>query len=505
MAIFGLTDEGLVIKTLNDLLEEIDADLRANIKENINLLPESLFAQIKNVMADRESNIWAGMEDVNAGHSPKTATAAALDDNVAIVGVTRLPATKSVAEGQALFGIETTVIPAGTLFSVEGNSEAIFETDEEKTLDAGQDEIQRITYDVVPTSGSYKLQYGDEESAEIDFDAIASEIQDIVNALSAVSEVSVTGDYTVGHTFTFEGEDGLQPHFSTGLNIIDNTLQEVGVVTLTFSVVQSGEYQAQVDCTALQTGPVSAPAKFLNVIDTPVSGLTKVFNPKDAAQGRNLETDAELRIRRNNSIVTSTASTLEAIRNKILELNEDVTKNAILEVIVHENVTFVTDSNGVPGKAMWAIVQQAGVLTDRDDEIAEAILLSKPVGIETHGDIITTVKDSMEIDHTIKFSRPDEVTIYIILDITTDVSYPLDGDTLIKDALVTHGTGLLMGQDVIVHPTLDAIIFNAVPSGIIDLVIKIGVAPAPTLDNNIIVTPQEITLWSAINIMVNQV
>ena len=77
-----------------------------------------------------------------------------------------------------------------------------------------------------------------------------------------------------------------------------------------------------------------------------------------------------------------------------------------------------------------------------------------------------------------------------------------------KTILTTYGNLLGVGVDIIVYPSLVAQIDN-VP-GITDFDIKIGIAPAPTLDNNIsisdgTITAPEFSSWSSTNITINHV
>ncbi len=71
-----------------------------------------------------------------------------------------------------------------------------------------------------------------------------------------------------------------------------------------------------------------------------------------------------------------------------------------------------------------------------------------------------------------------------------DDDYPVDGDTLVKAAVVAYGDALGLGDDVIVYPALVAAL-NVIP-GIIDVAVRIGVAASPTLDDNITIGSFEV-------------
>lgn len=78
-------------------------------------------------------------------------------------------------------------------------------------------------------------------------------------------------------------------------------------------------------------GPIPAPVGTLIEILTPVSGWTSVNNTKQGVTGRFVETDSELRIRRNNSLRLLGAATVEAIRARILQEVSGVTSCFVFE------------------------------------------------------------------------------------------------------------------------------------------------------------------------------
>ena len=266
-----------------------------------------------------------------------------------------------------------------------------------------------------------------------------------------------------------------------------------------------GATPTDIECTATVTGPVAANAGTLTIIDNPISGLTSVTNAEDAVQGRNIETDTELRIRRNQRLQISQAGTLEAVRSAILRLNDDTSLPQVESVALFENIDMDTDGRGLQSKSFEVIAYQSGGMTIRDQEIADAIFAAKPAGIETCGTEELTVTDSQGFGHTIKFSRPTEVEIYVEFDLTVISDYPINGDTQIQNLIVVWGNNLGAGQDVIVYPALIGQLID-VP-GIIDVVIRIGTASDPTLDENISiddgsVSTVEISRWDTSRVVV---
>jgi len=514
---YGVTSAGFVIKTLDVIKEETNEDLKAILGNQINLTPESGFGTLRDKFSERFHELWELLQLIYNASYPQTAEDASLDNVCDFAVIERLEAKASTIVTQVLFGTASTFIESGTSISVEDDSSTVFQTNEDITLVAGVDEVQTITFDTIPDEGSFTVSYDDDEIVSINYDDSSADFQAALRALDYLSEVTVIGNFTAGFVVTFAGIDGKQEQ--PILIEETNTLKTSSVaVTITITETTPGEYQGTVAMTCTVTGPKNANSRTLNVIDNPISGFTRTFNVGDAVLGRDIEDNPDLRIRRNQSVVTSRSATVEAIRNKILDLNADEYENLpqLTDVIVYENDTDITDSKNIPPHSIMAVTRQTGDVDTRDQEIAQAIFDSKAAGIGTSygnatgGNAITkTVTDSTGIDHTIYSARPTSVPIYLTLDnFETTSAYPDTGDAQLKTLLAAYGNTLGVGVDVIVYPSLVAQIAN-IP-GIIDFDLKIGIAPSPTLDDNIDIsdgtsTPPEFSSWSTTNITINHI
>jgi len=475
---FGLSGEGFERKRLSDIKSEIEDALKTAFGPGINLTEQSVFGQLVGILAERESLLWELAEDVYNSQYPDTAEGAALDNVVAITGITRRSAQASRMVQQLLFGTAGTLVPTGTIFSVNGNASARFVTDADVTLVAGTDEVQTISFGAVPVSGSWKIAYLSDETSALPFNATNAQVQTALNALANRGGITVSGTMAGGFTVTFAGADGKQNHPS--LVITSNTLSDgSNPVTATVATSTEGVPQGVVSMTAESTGPTQANAYTLTVIETPVTGLTSTRNPEDAILGRNTETDAELRERREETLQVAGAATVEAIRARLLGLTD------VTDVIVFENETDVTDIDGRPPHSFEAVVNGGDA-----QEIVDKIFEVKPAGIQTVGNQTGTAIDSQGFSNTINWSRPTEVDIYLEMDISVTVDAPVNATALVEDALVAYGNGIGIGKDVIVYPRLVCALEQF--DWITDVVTRIGTAPGPTLDDNIAIAPNEI-------------
>lgn len=249
------------------------------------------------------------------------------------------------------------------------------------------------------------------------------------------------------------------------------------------------------DFQAEDTGPVQAAAGSLTVIETPLVGVDSVTNALDATLGRDTETDAELKQRRAELLQRSGTATIEGIRRHVLDVVD------VLECTVIENSSGMIDGAGRPPKSFETIVS-GGI----DADIAAAIFEAKAAGIETCGDFTETVVDSQGISHDIKFSRPIDKNIWLIINITpnTDLNegdmYPASGDQDVEDAILVYGAAFRMGQDVVNNQMFTPI--NSVP-GVIGIEVLAGFADPPTASANLSIAADELAVFDSTRITVN--
>jgi uncharacterized phage protein gp47/JayE len=391
---FGLTVDGFKIKRLADVKAEIQQRFRDEFGDNIDLSDETPEGQMIAIFAERESLLWELAQNVYNSQYPIPAEGRSLDNVVAITGTTRREAQFSrVVDGVAR-GTNGTVVPAGTIISVQGNSSARFIVQQDTTI-----------------------------------------------------------------------------------NIVDGATFKSGPIELI----------------AETAGPVLANTGTLNVIETPVAGMDSFTNESDAEIGANIETDAELKSRRDQELQLAGSATVEAI------LSELRARELVEAVIVFQNIYSIPDLEGRPPHSLDIVV-----LGDDEDDLAEAIFLVVGAGIETIGSISRTVVDSQGFSHTIKFSRPTEVNIWLELDLTVDINlYPVDGDDQVEEAILLYAEDLTVGEDVVIYGTKSLIAALTEIPGILDVVTRIGKTNTPTLDDNIVIAAREIAKFDSARITVN--
>jgi uncharacterized phage protein gp47/JayE len=271
---------------------------------------------------------------------------------------------------------------------------------------------------------------------------------------------------------------------------------QVFQLTQTVTIGGGGTVTANAQCT--QTGPTVAGTGTITVIETPTTGVASVDNLPAATPGRNLETDTQFRIRRLNELQRSQAATNQGILDTVAQVA------GVIQAGVIENDEDTTDmTTGLPPHSI-----EVFAVGGTDADIAQAIWNSKAAGIQTFGTTTVVVVDSQGFSHNISFSRPTQVVINIIVNITRDLDpsdgqpFPPGGAAQVQAALVVFGASAAIGQDV-VNVRLMQAVMDAV-TGIAELQILQAIFPAvPVSSANITIGPTEVMNIVTANITVN--
>ncbi len=282
---------------------------------------------------------------------------------------------------------------------------------------------------------------------------------------------------------------------SEGTLILAGNLVKSTATNATFQTVSDATIPAsgQIDVEARSStnGAILAPAGTLTKIDTPIYGWQTATNLLDATPGRDEETDEQLRLRRRASTSTPGQAIVDAIYGALTNIP------SVLQARVYENdQDTVQPVTGLPPHSIYCIVEGG---TDAD--ILKTIWLKKTAGTTTHGTTSGTVNDSMGNPHTLKFSRPSDVNVYVVVNLHTRSGWPTDGDQRIKDALTAWAVAnQSIGEEVIHSRLFDPI--NSVPGHSIDS-LYIGTSAAPTDTANIAVPFDGLSRFDSTRIVVN--
>lgn len=482
---FGLTEQGFVLKRLQDILNEqrqkaveLFQDL-VQPGDSVDTSDSSALGRIIALDAAGDSDLWEVAQMVYSAFDPNSATGLALDNIVAYGGISRFGQSFSTAV--AVFsGDNGTLIPSGNTVraSISGNQ---FTTVGSVALNPSAASSVTITVGTVANNTAYAITYSTSTStsntATYTSDSSATNLE-ILNGLKSVIDSAhpLLSASVVGTTIVINKVDLFQTsNFSTSGNLNITKVKKIG--NLQSSVV----------------GVIEQEANTIDTIVTPVLGWDSVTNPLAASPGSLREADEELRIRFRNTKLERSSNILDSLYSALLNVD------GVTEVAIYENDTDVTDSNGVLPHSFLPVV-----LGGSSQLIAEAIWKNKPLGILSQGNTEVDITDSQGFVHTIGFERPNPVTVYVTINLSLNPEdpniFPGDGVDQIKQAIINYAaTNFGVGDDVIFSRLYTPI--NLIPGHQIDSLF-VGTSPSPVTSANVIIDFNEISSFESVNIQV---
>lgn len=241
---------------------------------------------------------------------------------------------------------------------------------------------------------------------------------------------------------------------------------------------------------SVEVGPIVAVAGTLTQIETPIFGWSAITNASDATLGTLEETDAELRARRILATASGGNNLADSCAAQLNDL-DDVT-----EAIVIDNKTDVVDANGLDPHTFASVVVGGSAV-----DISNIIWSNTPQGIDSFGTSSEVITDGQGFPQEIKYSRPTDIDIYFELDLTTNSSYPSDGDIQVRAAVVAYGqSNFELFADVILSTFYTPI--NTIP-GVIGIIITMNLTGVPiTETSNIVIDYNEISRYDTSRILI---
>jgi len=400
----GITNTGFVSKRLPDILDSLRTNARNRFGNTVNVQPDSVLGQLFDTTSAEIATLWETIEATYASRDPAVAEDILLDTLVYLNGLTRKPKDfGSVIVTPYDTGYPSlTTIPAGTIIT-EVNTGKVFTTDTASTAS-----LSACTLVSINDAGGYVITVGDVWSITID---------------------GYTMSYTVlsGDTST-EARIGLAAAVNAATAITGwAAIDFYGVLCYSLNDVASnvsasitGGYE---EYSALGLAVRATPIVF-DTIEFPmltnfnISGsyvnVPVAVNITPSIAGTDIESDVELRLRRQQSLSYAGTSTLESIVAKVRALS------GVTSTVGYENTSNTTDSYSRPAKS-FEIVVKGGINAD----IAKVIYDFKPAGIETTfgnnavSNITVAVPDENGTNHDIKFSKASPTYLHIRLDYST--------------------------------------------------------------------------------------
>lgn len=190
-----------------------------------------------------------------------------------------------------------------------------------------------------------------------------------------------------------------------------------------------------VTVTCTETGEIAVSANSVTKIVSTLDGWDSVNNKDAGTTGVIRESDAALRVRREQSTIITGTNTAEAVYDALAELGLEYVR-------VRDNDTSSAVGDQ-PAKSFHTVV-----VGGADYDIAQAIYDNKPAGIEAYGTTIVSVTDSKGYEHDIGFSRPTNKNIYVSYSYTRYSGSSNDTEDTINTAILNYINSLPPGRSV---------------------------------------------------------
>lgn len=224
----------------------------------------------------------------------------------------------------------------------------------------------------------------------------------------------------------FIGEPGAEIPAKTQAETAQNVVFE----TLDDAIITSeGFVDVMARCTVLGTIGI-VQSGMINSIKTPLPGVDSVINQQASWGGKDIESDHEL-VERYQQLPAATGSSIQSLIAALANTE------GVVSVMVFENTGNVEDSNGLPPKSIECIVQGG-----TDENIARVIFAKKAAGIATHGSEEIQIVDDKGIERLIKFSRPQNVNVYVSYEIQVNSKWSDDSIIVMKRNAIKYIGGV---------------------------------------------------------------
>jgi len=484
MSSFGVLTTGFSRKDVDDILAEYSTDQKARFGADTNTQADSVLGQLNGSNADRVADLWSLGESIYNNLYPDTASGDALDRLASLNGITRAAATQSSVAVNLNIDAGVTVPVASVASKFGGDGDRFF---------LGASATNAAGYRDIISATMFSEEFGAITAVATSIDNIETPIAGWSAAAIIKSGSAETYALVDGQTLTMTTDQGVEQTatFNTGDFGAIGAATAAEVAAVITSDIGGATAHAGGGFIYIQSD-TDGTGSAINVTGGTANGAlgfatteVKGFNPTDANIGNELETDSSFRLRRENTLRSVGAASVDAIRAQLL------TVFGVTDAIVIENTSLAT-VGGIPGKAFESVV-----VGGADQDVIDQIGISKPAGIQAFGvDVTGSYVDTQGVSSTIEFSRQDDIDLYVEVDIEVDLGSFGGGDREagrdeVKLAVKAKGDELLrLGEDFANVLYRCDLIDNTV--GIDDVPeLRVGTTASPTNTGNETIEPRE--------------
>lgn len=440
----AFTTTGYEVRRFRDIQEAIRSSLESNLGTPISSDPNSVIGITNSIFANEASRVENNIQALVQNISIFTAEGRYLDELVYYIGISRRQAQGANGSLKIWRNGEGT-IPSAVLFS--NNIGVEFTTSAGITHTLG--ECAEVLLSIGTTVAENDVFTFTLNAIEFTYTALLTDtVTDVIDyfATEVFNQLGITATNVSDQ---LKIESAIEE-----LNALDITL------TQGFTLVEIATFAF---CEAVVTGALTVPENTITKIITNNPSLLRCTNPLAFEDGLDLETDEELRARHQRSIQLGGNATVPAIVAKLLQLG------SVTEAYIIENRDIVPDVDGRPAKSY-----ETYVVGGDPQIIGQEIWDTKPAGVETIGDITTTVTDNVGVQHSVKWSRPENIYVFVKVTYSkyNEETFPVNGEDAMAQAVLDYGDTLPIGKDIIANRFIGGI-YSAV-AGVDSILVEIG-------------------------------
>lgn len=286
---FGLTPQGFVTPSQQDIIARLEASFKQVFGSNINLAPTSNFGQIIGIISGEISLPWQLGQALYSNGYPSGAEGTSVDNILALSNLKRLKASATrtdpnaliqsngiVLNGFVVFGSAGTVVLKDSIVQTSASPPVQFTVDADILILAAVNAVQTLVQSNLPDAGAYTLAIVDTagnslstpsipwnalaatsqlsfsavpgsgnfqvamsmagaslSTANIPFSANAAAVQAAINAVAGYGAATVSGSYASG--FSIAWNAAKNPMVTTPINTLGVTISHIDSIQAVFS------------------------------------------------------------------------------------------------------------------------------------------------------------------------------------------------------------------------------------------------------------------------------
>lgn len=419
MAEYGVTPNGVLVKRLDTIIDEIHSDLSDGWNVNTRLNPKSFLNVQVTSFADKIAQLWEFGAGIYYAMYPSSAEGINLDFAAQYGGTRREQAQRTFypIHCECLDG---TVVHAGTVVASVSNPVVNFVAGVSK-------EVSRSSFNKVKIR-ALTVQPGMVYTVAIDgsiysYTSLAANEEEILQGLSSVIQserfTAIAADFRLI-------VESVNIQTSHTLILSENFTTETVTGIVSFSSEEFGE--------------VILPDGTITQIVTAIPGFKSCVNLCGYISGRLRETDPEFRQSYIKKIFGLSTRMVDSIKSEIL-----LNCQGIKSVSGYENDTPEYDSEGRPPHSIEMVVDGGN-----ESEIAYQILITKAGGIVPYGSVEVEVPGKEGEILIVRFNRPTYVYIWFraVITMSDTESLPPDYAEIIRASILEQMDCIEAGENV---------------------------------------------------------